>query len=80
MRAVVQRWGNSLAVRIPRAFAEETCLKQGTEIDMSLSEGKVILAPTSSHTPRLADLLRRVTPENTHSEVDWGIPMGKEIW
>lgn len=80
MRTTVQRWGNSLAVRIPKAFAEEIHLRQGVEVEMSLEEGKVVLAPPRPVAPKLADLLAQVTPENSHDETDWGAPVGKEIW
>ena len=75
----VTRWGNSLAVRIPKALAEQTQIEAGSEVELSVADGALTIrrrAPTY----RLEELLARVTPENRHDEVDWGEPQGKEAW
>lgn len=80
MKVRVQRWGNSLAVRIPKAFAEETHLEQDTLVDITLQEGGLAIRPVTRSKPTLEDLLARVTDENLHQEVDFGAPVGKEVW
>ncbi|HEX9108682.1 MAG TPA: AbrB/MazE/SpoVT family DNA-binding domain-containing protein [Longimicrobiales bacterium] len=80
MRARVQKWGNSLAVRIPRAFAEEARLAEGTEVDMSVTGAGLVVRPVARHRYSLDELLAGVTDDNIHAEVDWGRPVGKEIW
>jgi antitoxin MazE len=73
------KWGNSLAVRIPRAFAQEMNLKEGMDLDISLGGGGIVLLPTSrSYT--LRELIQGITPENRHAETDWGDPAGRESW
>ena len=80
MRATVQKWGNSLAIRIPKAFAEDTRLRQGTEVEMTQQDGKLVVVPVSRPVYKLSELLAKVTPKNLHKSVDWGKPRGKEIW
>ncbi|WP_369340686.1 AbrB/MazE/SpoVT family DNA-binding domain-containing protein [Bacillus subtilis] len=67
----VQRWGNSLAVRIPTRIAEAISMEQGTEIELAVGKTGVMLKPKNNK-PSLDDLLARITPENRHSEVDFG--------
>jgi antitoxin MazE len=80
LRATIQKWGNSLAVRIPKAFAEETRLRQGSEIEISLADGNVVLAPLRKYPIKLSELLERVSPESLHEHVEWGRPKGRETW
>lgn len=80
MKTKVQKWGNSLAVRIPRPFAEETGLENGSSIELSLEEGRLILSPLSETSYTLKKLLQGITPENVHGELDSGPPVGREVW
>jgi antitoxin MazE len=80
MRARVQRWGNSLALRIPRAFAVETALGQGSEVELTLVDGRLVVTPVEDQPFSLQALLADVTPENLHSEVETGSPRGDEAW
>ncbi len=80
MRTKVGRWGNSLAVRIPRALAEEAGLDVETEVELSVEGDRVLVEPTARRSWSLQELLARVTRENRHEEVDFGSPAGHEIW
>lgn len=80
MTTRVQKWGNSLAVRIPRAFAEEIGLFEQSEIDLSPSAGTLILKPVRPSRPSLDELLAQVTDENLHAEIRTGPSVGKEQW
>ena len=80
MRARVQRWGNSLALRIPKAFAAETALESGSEVELSLDEGRLVIAPLEVPTYRLDELLDLVASKNLHTEVDSGPAVGREAW
>lgn len=80
MRTRIQKWGNSLALRIPKTFAQEANLKENSQVEVSLNEGKVVVSPVSKSRLTLEKLLTGVTPENIHPEVDTGSPTGKEIW
>ena len=78
MRAKVQKWGNSLAVRIPKPVAQEIGLRADLDIEMSIHQGSLVLAPAQSHYT-LEELVQRITPENRHEEIDFGPPVGREI-
>jgi antitoxin MazE len=80
MKATIQKWGNSLALRIPKSFATHSSITQGTVVDLSLDNGRMIVEPSKEHEYSLEYLLSRVTKKNLHSEVDFGAPVGKEVW
>lgn len=79
MRTRVQKWGNSLAVRIPKPFAEGAGLRQATEIEVSLENGTLRVSPVRPRW-RLEELVSKVTRKNRHSEVESGPAAGREIW
>lgn len=80
MRLRIQKWGNSLALRIPAAFARETGLGPGADVDLELDEGRLIITPRSSGPYVLARLLDGVTDENLHDALETGEPRGREVW
>ncbi len=76
----VKKWGNSLAIRIPRAIVQNLGLSEDNDLQI-ISNGKVATLERKSHKKlTLKQLLGKVTPENIHGEIDWGGPVGKEIW
>lgn len=76
----VKKWGNSLAIRIPRAIVQNLGLSEDNDLQI-ISNGKVATLERKSHKKiTLQQLLEKVTPENVHGEIDWGGPVGKEIW
>jgi antitoxin MazE len=80
VKAKVQRWGNSLAVRIPKAFAEEVGLTDNSSIEMRLVKGGLLVEPSATWTPSLDELLDGVTDSNLHDGVDSGPAQGSEAW
>jgi antitoxin MazE len=80
MRTRVQKWGNSLALRIPKSFANEIGLQKETSVEVSLAEGKLVITPITKPELNLNQLLAKVTKENLHHEVDTGPAVGNEIW
>ena len=80
MQARVQKWGNSLAVRIPKSFASQSHLGQNSVVEMSVENGKIILFPVPEQETTLAQLLEGVTTENLHSETKTGTTVGQEAW
>ena len=80
MRARVQKWGNSLALRVPKSFASDTGLSQGSEVELSVENGQIVVKPISSWETRLKAMLDQITPENLHPEIDTGPPVGNEEW
>jgi len=80
MKTKVQKWGNSLAVRIPKAFAEEIGLEPQTAVDVSIEEGRLVVSRSQPTSMKLEDLLQRITPDNLHREFDTGTAVGNEVW
>jgi antitoxin MazE len=80
MRARVQRWGHSLALRIPKPLAAEVGLKDNSPVELSLCEGKLIITPSAEPAVGLDDLLAKVTKRNHHGEIDTGPARGAEVW
>jgi antitoxin MazE len=75
----VAKWGNSLAVRIPKAVAEQARLKEGDAVSIEVVDGHIELR-SAERIPTLEELVTQITPENRHGEIDWGPAVGKEIW
>ncbi len=80
MKTAVQQWGNSLAVRIPRAFADQARVRKGTQVNLTLDKGRLVITPAQIKKVSLKKLLAKVTRSNVHPETDWGLPAGKEVW
>lgn len=80
MLTKVQKWGNSLALRIPKAFAVDAQLENDSFVEISLVEGQIIITPVLAPAWTLEDLLAGINRDNLHHEVDTGSPIGKEIW
>jgi antitoxin MazE len=80
MRTKVRKWGNSLGVRIPKAFAEEAAVGEGSTVDVSVAEGRIVVTPLAPRRYTLEKLLLGITPENRHAEIDSGTPRGREAW
>jgi antitoxin MazE len=80
MKTRVQKWGNSLALRIPKAFAVDAGLCENAPVDLSLVNGAIVVRPLPPTPPSLDEFLRGITDENLHGEWDTGPALGKEVW
>jgi antitoxin MazE len=76
--ARISKWGNSLGIRIPKALVIEAGLGEGSEVELSLADGRLILTPVDRQYG-LDELVDAITPENRHDETDWGKPVGHEV-
>ena len=79
MKTRVQKWGNSLAVRIPKHMIRETGLEYNAAVEMKVDDGKLIIQRTDE-APTLESLLAKVTKDNLHAAVDTGEAVGNEAW
>ncbi|TFG45957.1 MAG: AbrB/MazE/SpoVT family DNA-binding domain-containing protein [Gemmatimonadales bacterium] len=79
MRTRISKWGNSLAVRLPKPFVEELGLREGSEVELVVRGGQLILT-AANREYALEELVDGITKENRHQESDWGRPKGREIW
>ena len=75
----IQKWGNSLALRIPQAFAIQAKVAAGTAVDIAVEKGQLVVRPVRQRY-RLRELLKAVDARNLHAEVQTGRPVGREIW
>lgn len=80
MHGKVQRWGNSLALRIPKALAEQLGLDQGSLVRLDVEEGALSVQPVAPARYMLEALLEGVTDENRHGEIGTGDALGEEAW
>ena len=76
----VQKWGNSLALRIPKAFALDAQLKNNSVVEVSLVDGQIVIKPVAVQAWSLEQLLSGVTSKNLHHETDTGEAVGNEVW
>ena len=78
-----QEWGNSTGIRLPKKVLQAAKWQPAQEVTVDIKGRSVVLTPikpTKKDLPSLDELLQAITPENLHDEVDWGSPVGKEIW
>lgn len=80
MLTKVQKWGNSLALRIPKAFALDAQLENESFVEITISEGQIIVTPVVAPSWTLEELLAGVNKNNLHHEIDTGFAMGNEVW
>lgn len=83
MKVEFLRWGNSLALRVPKAFAEEIGAVEGKPAEMTTKNGILVVKvakPRQRRRYSLQSLIDGITEENRHPEVEWGATAGGEIW
>jgi antitoxin MazE len=80
MNATIQKWGNSLALRIPKAVARDTQLQSGSVVNLTVREGKMLVEPVRRTTYSLGELLKGVSKKNLHASIDTGPAVGRETW
>ena len=80
MKTCIQKWGNSLALRIPKSYADEVKLKQGSQVEISPVDGKLVVFPMPEMEFSLEHLLAGITEQNRHHEVDTLKAVGNEVW
>lgn len=82
MRVALKKWGNSVSVRIPAAVMREFNLSVDQEVDLRAEDGRLLIEPIRDEKPRysLDELVDGIRPDNLHEAVDFGAPVGKEVW
>jgi antitoxin MazE len=80
MKARIQKWGNSLALRIPKPFAEESNLREDSPVEISVRSGKLVVVAIEEPQLSLEELVAKITPENRHAEIETGAAVGNEVW
>lgn len=80
MRAVISKWGNSPAVRLPKGIMETINLSVGQAVEIVAKNDRIEITPIAKSELTLEELLNQITPQNLHQAADWGKPVGKEVW
>lgn len=79
MRAVVKKWGNSASVRIPAGIMETVHLSLDAPVDVRAEGGCIVIEPIKAREFDIDQMLADITPQNLHTEIDFGTPVGKEL-
>ncbi len=80
METRIQKWGNSLGLRIPKSFAEEARVEAGSAVDISVVDGDFVVRPLRRRTYDIRSLVKAIDPENMHEAIETGPPVGRETW
>jgi antitoxin MazE len=76
----IQKWGNSLGLRIPKSFAAEVEVEAGSTVDIRVENGDLVIRPLRRKQYVLSELLEGVNSRNLHEEISTGDPVGREAW
>jgi antitoxin MazE len=79
VRTKIQKWGNSLGLRIPKTLAEEIAVEEGSSVEITATEQGLLVKPAGKRY-ELADLVEGVNRSNLHGEVPTGERVGREVW
>jgi antitoxin MazE len=79
MQVALQKWGNSLALRIPAGVARQIKVRQGDPVQLSLTDNKLTIQPAKPCF-QAKSLIRKIKKNGLHKETDWGAPRGAEVW
>ena len=82
MLSKVQKWGNSQGLRFTKALLQEAQINVGDEVNVSVQEGRIIIEPVTKVRGKydLKELVSKMPQEYHVEELDWGEPIGKEVW
>jgi len=76
----LHRWGNSVGLRVPKTLLTQLGLKEGSEVEVKVEGHRLVVEPARRRRLTMAELLEGFTPDNRPEEVDWGPPVGREVW
>jgi len=82
MHTKIQKWGNSQGLRIAKHLLQEAQIELGDEVEIAVQDGKLVISPLKNMRNRykLADLIKEIPADYEPEEIDWGKPVGKEVW
>ena len=80
MPITLHRWGNSVGLRVPKPLLDQLGLGEGSQVEVKVEDGRLVVEPAWPKKMTMAELLEGFTPDNQPGEVDWGPPVGKEVW
>jgi antitoxin MazE len=80
MKTKIQKWGNSLAVRLPKGVVQQKSLTEGEGVLVLVKNDLIVIETEKKNSSSLEEMISQITPENRYDETDWGEPVGKEVW
>ena len=80
MLTKIQKWGNSLGLRIPKSFAAEAEVEEGSTVDLAIENGELVIRPVRRPRLTLEAMLAGITEQNLHEEIGTGVSVGREEW
>ena len=80
METTIQKWGNSLAVRLPRSITQQCSLHVGDRVAVRGVGSGVSIRHIRQSDFTLEELVNKITPRNIHKKLEWGEPRGRELW
>ena len=80
MSVTLHRWGNSVGLRVPKPLLEQLGLGEGSTVELRVENGRLIVEPERKRRLTMAELLEGITPDDRPELVDWGPPVGREVW
>ena len=80
MPVILHRWGNSVGIRLPKPMLEQLGLKEGSKVDVAIEDGRLVIEPLRRKRLTMAELLEGISPEDRPELLDWGPPVGREVW
>lgn len=80
MQTKIAKWGNSLGIRVPKAFAEEAKVEAGSLVDIAVENGEIVIRPTRPYVYDIDLLVKAIDVNNLHEAVETGSPRGRETW
>lgn len=78
----IQKWGNSQGLRVARRVLEDACIAVGDDVDVVARDGMIVITPARRIRGKvsLQELVSRIPKNYRSEEMDWGKPLGKEVW
>lgn len=80
MSVTLHRWGNSVGLRVPKPMLEQLGLAEGSQVDVKVEAGRLVIEPARRRRMTMAELLEGFTQDKPPGEVDWGEAAGREVW
>ncbi|MEZ4512748.1 MAG: AbrB/MazE/SpoVT family DNA-binding domain-containing protein [Chloroflexota bacterium] len=80
MKTQIKKWGNSLALRIPKTYVDQMAFYPDSPVAITIIDGKLIIEPLQEPELTLDELLAQITADNVHREIDTGPDVGNEVW
>jgi antitoxin MazE len=78
----VQKWGNSQGLRIAKQVLEDAQIAIGDDVEVTVKDGVIVISPVKRRRGKynLQELVSRIPKDYKAEEIDWGKPVGKEVW